>query len=68
MGMPLDSFKTLYEKRLFKKTNANIKYPTHPMKHYFDNRRSNRSGRFLLHKTNTKHYKASFLPSALSEF
>ena len=25
VGMPLDSFKTLYEKRLFKKTNANIK-------------------------------------------
>ena len=25
VGMPLDSFKTFYEKRLFKKTNANIK-------------------------------------------
>ena len=25
VGMPLDTFKTLCEKRLFKKTNANIK-------------------------------------------
>ena len=25
VGMPLDCFKKLYEKRLFKKTNANIK-------------------------------------------
>lgn len=29
-------------------------------------KRSNRSGRLLLHKTNTHCYKASFLPSALS--
>ena len=42
--------------------------PTHPMRHYFDSRRSNRSGRFLLPKTNTNHYKALFLPSALSVF
>ena len=36
------------------------------MRHYFDSRRSNRSGRFLLPKTNTTRYKASFPPSALS--
>ena len=29
-GMPLDSFKTLYEKRLLKKTNANIKWSYTP--------------------------------------
>ena len=68
MGKPLDTFKTLYEKRLFKKTNANIKNPTHPMRRYLDSRRSNRSGHFLLPKTNTNHYKALFLPSALSVF
>ena len=42
--------------------------PTHPVKHYFDSRRSNRSGNFLLPRTNTNRYKASFLPSALSVF
>ena len=42
--------------------------PTHPMRHYFDSRCSNRSGRFLLPRTNTDRYKASFLPSALSVF
>ena len=57
-----------YEKRLFKKLMQILNNPTHPVRHYFDSRHSNRSGRFLLHKTNTKHYKASFLPSALSEF
>ena len=62
MEMPLHSFKTLYEKELFKKTNANINDPTHPVRHYFDSRRSNSSGRFLLPKTNTNRYKASFLP------
>ena len=38
------------------------------MRHYFDSRYSNRSGRFLLPKTNTNSYKASFLPSAVSVF
>ena len=42
--------------------------PTHTVRHYFDSRCSNRSGRFLLPRTNTNRYKASFLPSALSVF
>ena len=46
VGMPLDSFKMLYEKRLFKKLMQILNDPTHPMRHYFDSRRSNRSGRF----------------------
>ena len=68
MGMPLDSFKTLYEKRLFKTLMQILNDPTHPMRHYFDSRHSNRSRRFLFPKTNTNCYKASFLPSALSVF
>ena len=64
--MPLDSFKTLYEKRLFKKLMQILNDPEHPMSYYSDSRRSNRSGRFLLPKTNANRYKASFLPSALS--
>ena len=68
VGMPLDSFKTLYEKRLFKTLMQILNDPTHPMRHYFDSRRSNRSGRYLLPKTNTNCQKASFLPSALSVF
>ena len=40
--------------------------PTHPVRHYFDS--YNRSGRFLLPRTNTNRYKASFLPSVLSVF
>ena len=66
--MPLDSFKTLYEKRLLKKLMQISNDHTHPMRHYFDSRHSNRSGRFLLPKTNTNRYKASFLLSALSVF
>ena len=68
VGMPLDSFKALYEKRLLKKLMQILNDPTHPMRHYFDSRHSNRSGRFLLPKTNTSRYKASFLPSDLSVF
>ena len=68
VGMPLDNFKTLFEKRLFKKLMQILNDPTHPVKHYFGSRRSKRSGRFLLPKTNTNRYKASFLPSALLVF
>ena len=68
MGKPLDSFKTLHEKRLYRKLLQILNDPTHPMRHYFDSRRSNRNGRFSLQRTNTNRYKASFLPSALSVF
>ena len=68
VGKPLDSFKTLHEKRLYRKLMQILNDPTHPMRHYFDSRRSNRSGRFLHLRTNTNRYKALFLPSALSVF
>ena len=66
VGKPLDSFKTLHEKRLYRKLMQILNDLTHPMKHHFDSRHSNRSGRFLLPRTNTNRYKALFLPSALS--
>ena len=50
VGKPLDSFKTLHEKRLYRKLKQILNDPKHPMRHYFD---SNRSGRFLLPRTNT---------------
>ena len=68
MGMPLDSFKTLHEKRLLKKLMQILNDSTHPMRHYFDSRRSNRSGRVLLPKTNTNRFEVLFLPSAPSVF
>ena len=68
VGEPLDSFKTLQEKRLYRKLMQILNDSTHPMRHYFDSRRSNRSGIFLLPRTNTNRYKASFLPSAPSVF
>ena len=61
-------FKALHEKRLYRKIMRILNDPTQPMRHYFDNRHSNRSGRFLLPRTNTNRYKASFLPSALTVF
>ena len=66
VGKPLESFKTLHEKRLYRKLMQILNDPTHPMKHYFDSRGRNRSGRFLLPRTNTNRYKASFLPLDLS--
>ena len=71
MGKPLDSFKTLHEKRLYRKLMVVMQIsndPTHPMRLFFDSMCSNRSGRFLLPRTNTNRYKALFLPSALSVF
>ena len=47
VGKPLDSFKTLHEKRLYRKLMQILNDPTHPMRHYFDSRRSNRSERFF---------------------
>ena len=58
----------LHEKRLYRKLMQILNDPTRPMKHYYDSRRSNRSGRFLLPRTNTNCYKALFLPSALCQF
>ena len=63
---PLDGFKILHENRLYRKLMQILNDPTHPMRHYFDSRCSNRNGRFLLLRTNS--YKASFLPSALTVF
>ena len=68
VGMPLDSFRMLYEKTTVKKLMQILNDPTHSVRHHFDSRRSNRNGRFLLPKTNTNRYKASFLPSAVSVF
>ena len=47
VGMPLDSFKTIYEKRLFKKLVQILNDPTHQTRHYLDSRHNNRSGRFF---------------------
>ena len=58
----------LYTKRNYRKLMHILNDPTHPVRHYFDSRRSNRSGNFLLPRTNTNRYKASFLPSAQSVF
>ena len=58
VGKPLDSFKTLHKKRLYRKLMQILNDPTRPMRHYFDSRRSNRSGRFFLLRTNTNRYKA----------
>ena len=60
VGKPLDSFKTLHEKRLYRKLIQIINDPTHPVRHSFGSRHSN--------GTCTNHYKALFLPSALSVF
>ena len=68
VGKPLDSFKILHEKRLYRKLMQILNDPSHPMRHYFDSRRSNRSERFLLPRTNTDRFKALFLPSAVSVF
>ena len=72
VGKPLDSFKTLHEKRLYRKLMQILNDPTHPVRHYFGSRRSNRGGRSLLPRTYiyiyTNHYKVSFLPLALSVF
>ena len=58
------SMKKAVQKKLLEILND----PTHSMRHYFDSRCNNRSGRFLLPKTNINCYRAWFLPSALSVF
>ena len=59
-GKAIGQFKTLYEKRLLKMQILND--PTQPMRHYFDRRCSNWSGRFLLPKTNQNVIKPCFHP------
>ena len=50
-----DSFKTLHKKELYRKLMQILNDPTHPVRHYFDSRHSNRSGRVLLPRANTNH-------------
>ena len=42
VGKPLDSFKTLHEKRLYRKLMQILNDPTQRTRHYFDSRRSNK--------------------------
>ena len=53
MGKPLDSFKTLHEKRLYRKLMQILNDPTHQMRHYLDSRRSNKSARFFREQIQT---------------
>ena len=46
-GKATGQFKTLHEKRLYRKLKQILNDPTHPIRHYFDSRRSNRSGIFF---------------------
>ena len=46
VGKPLDSFKTLHEKRLYRKLTQILNNPTHPLRHYFNSRHSNSSEDF----------------------
>ena len=62
MGKPLDSFETLHEKRLYRKLMQILNDPTNPIRHYFNSRRSNMSGRFLLPRANTNRIKPRFYP------
>ena len=67
VGKPLDTIKTLHEKRQYNnnKILQILNDATLLMRHYFYSRRSDRSGRFILPRTNSNRYKTSFLPSAL---
>ena len=38
VGKPLDSFKNLLEKRLYRKLTQILNDHTHPVRHYFDSR------------------------------
>ena len=63
VGKPLDSFKTLLEKRLYRKLMQILNDPTHPLRHYFDSRlRSNRSGRFKFREQIQTVIKPRFCP------
>ena len=53
VGKPLDSFKTLHEKRLYRKLMQILNDPTHQMRHYLDSRRSNKSARFFREQIQT---------------
>ena len=39
LGKPMDSFKTLHQKRLYRKLMEILNDSTHPIRHYFDSRR-----------------------------
>ena len=54
VGKPLDNFKTSHEKRLYRKLMQILNDPTYPMRHDFDSRRSNRSGKIFTSKNKYK--------------
>ena len=62
VGKPLDNFKTLHEKRLYRKLMQILNDPTHPMRHYFDSRRSNTSEDFYFREQIQTVIKPRFYP------
>ena len=55
----------LHEKKLYRKLMQTLNDHTHPIRDYFGSRRSNRSARFLLSRTNTNRYNAPLPPIKL---
>ena len=53
--MPLDSFTTLCEKRLFKKLLQVLNNSTHPMKHYFNSTHSKSDD--VIHRKRWREYR-----------
>lgn len=66
VGLPQDSFDTLYNRRTTNKLKDILKDDTHPLRQDIDSRRIERSGRFRVPKARTNRYSSSFVPRAIS--
>ena len=54
MGKPLDSFKTVHEKRLYRKLMQILNDPTHPVRHYFDRKQLQQEWKIFTHENKHK--------------
>ena len=68
VGKELDSFDTLYRKRISDKLTDITDDSTHPLRPDIDSLRIVRSGRFRIPKARTYRYLNSFVPAAVRSY
>ena len=65
VGLPLDTFERLCDKRRSRKIETILSDVTHPLRQEFVSRHNPRSGRYVQPRATTKRYGNSFVPTAL---
>ena len=68
VGRKQETFTSTHGRRVTDRLHKILNDDTHPLRPEFDNRRTDRSDRFIVPRTRTTRYRQSFIPSAMHIF